>query len=129
MNGVTTATRLPHNLGGWIALLRRAEIPVLRDTADQLEELRAREDEVDAHLLAPVISADPMMCLKLLAHVSCHRSSRRLTDTETATAALVMIGIAPFFRDFGPQTTVQDHLDAHPLALEGLLRLLARSQR
>jgi len=129
MNGVTTTTRLPRDVGGWVAMWRHAEIPVLRETADQLEDLRAREDEVDAHLLAPLVSADPLMCLKLLAHVSCQRSSRRITDTETATAALVMMGIAPFFRDFGPQPTVQDHLADHPRALEGLLRLLTRSQR
>jgi HD-like signal output (HDOD) protein len=79
--------------------------------------------------LAPVVSADPLMCLKLLAHVSSHRSSRRVTDTETATAALVMMGIGPFFRNFGPQPTVQDKLADDARALDGLMRLLARSQR
>ena len=129
MNGVTTPTRAAHDVGGWAALWRQAEIPVLRETAEQIEELRAREEEVDAHLLAPVISADPLMCLKLLAHVSSHRSSRRVTDTETATAALVMMGIGPFFRNFGPQPTVQDKLADDARALDGLMRLLARSQR
>ncbi len=129
MNGVTTPTRAAHDVGGWVALWRQAEIPVLRETAEQIEELRAREEEVDAHLLAPVISADPLMCLKLLAHVSSHRSSRRVTDTETATAALVMMGIGPFFRNFGPQPTVQDKLADDARALDGLMRLLARSQR
>jgi len=129
MIGVTTPNRTAHDVGGWAALWRQAEIPVLRETAEQIEELRAREDEVDAHLLAPVVSADPLMCLKLLAHVSSHRSSRRVTDTETATAALVMMGIGPFFRNFGPQPTVQDRLADDARALDGLMRLLARSQR
>ncbi|HET7526702.1 MAG TPA: HDOD domain-containing protein [Burkholderiaceae bacterium] len=120
---------MPRDVAAWVALWRHADVPVLRETAEQLEDLRAREDEVDAHLLAPLVSADPLMCLKLLAHVSSRRSSRRITDTETATAALVMMGIAPFFREFGPQPTVQDHLAAYPKALEGLLRVLARSQR
>jgi len=129
MNGVTTPVRAAHDVGGWVALWRQAEIPVLRETAEQIEELRAREDEVDAHLLAPVVGADPLMCLKLLAHVSSHRSSHRVTDTETATAALVMMGIGPFFRNFGPQPTVQDKLADDARALAGLMRLLARSQR
>jgi HD-like signal output (HDOD) protein len=129
MSGVTTPMRTAHDVGGWAALWRQAEIPVLRETAEQIEALRAREDEVDAHLLAPVVSADPLMCLKLLAQVSNHRSSRRITDTETATAALVMMGIGPFFRNFGPQPTVQDKLADNPPALSGLMRVLARSQR
>jgi len=129
MIGVTTPMRRAHDVGGWTALWRQTEIPVLRETAEQIEELRTREDDVDAHLLAPVISADPLMCLKLLAHVSSHRSSRRITDTETATAALVMMGIGPFFRNFGPQLTVQDKLADEPRALGGLMRLLARAQR
>ena len=129
MIDATTPNRAAHDVGAWAALWRQAEIPVLRETAEQIEELRAREDEVDARLLAPVVSADPLMCLKLLAHVSSHRSSRRVTDTETATAALVMMGIGPFFRNFGLQPTVQDKLADDASALDGLMRLLARSQR
>jgi len=129
MNGVMSAQRRPHDVSAWAALWRDAEIPVLRATAEQVEALREREEEVDAHLLAPVISADPLMCLKLLAHVSRHRSSRRITDTETATAALVMLGIGPFFRSFGPQPSIEDTLAAQPPALDGLMRLLVRSQR
>lgn len=129
MSLTPTPTRTPRDVAGWVASWRHAEIPVLHETSEQIEELRSREEQVDARLLAPVISADPLMCLKLLAHVSKHRSSRRVTDTETATAALVMAGIGPFFRAFARQPTVQDRLVGRPRALEGLLRLLARAQR
>jgi HD-like signal output (HDOD) protein len=128
MNAVTVPMRAAHDARGWTALWRNAEIPILRRTAEQIEDLRAREDDVDARLLATVIGADPLMCLKLLAYVSSHRSARRVTDTETATAALVMIGIGPFFRAFGPQPTVEDRLGTTD-ALEGLLHVLQRSQR
>jgi HD-like signal output (HDOD) protein len=121
--------RIPRDAAGWVALWRHAEIPVLAETAQQIEELRVREDEVDARMLAGVISTDPLMCLKLLAHVSAHRTSNRLTDTETATAALVMLGIGPFFRRFGPQPSVQERLRARPQALDGLMRVLARARR
>jgi HD-like signal output (HDOD) protein len=110
-------------------LWRHAEIPVLEETAQQIEELRAREDDVDARMLASVVSTDPLMSLKLLAHVSTHRSSSRVTDTETTTAALVMMGIGPFFRQFGPQPSVQQRMSAQPEALAGLMRVLARARR
>ena len=121
--------RIPRDAAGWVSLWRHAEIPVLEETAHQVEELRAREDDVDARLLAGVVSTDPLMCLKLLAHVSTHRSSSRVTDTETATAALVMMGIGPFFRAFGPQPTVQQRMDGQPEALAGVMRVLARARR
>jgi HD-like signal output (HDOD) protein len=132
MNTVTPLaprTRIPRDAGGWVSLWRNAEIPILEETAVQIEELRAREDDVDARLLAGVVSSDPLMCLKLLAHVSTHRSSSCITDTETATAALVMMGIGPFFRRFGPQPSVQDRLSGQPDALAGLLRVLTRARR
>ena len=123
------APRLPRGVEGWVAVWRSADIPVLDDTSMSIEELRAREDAVDARLLAETINGDPLMCLKLLAHVSTHRSSRRITDAETATAALVMMGIGPFFRNFARQPTVQERLAGHPDALAGLQAVLRRARR
>jgi len=128
-DALSPAARIPRDAGAWVSLWRHAEIPILQETAQRIEELRSHEDDVDARLLSNVISADPLMCLKLLAHVSTHRSSSRVTDTETATAALVMMGIGPFFRRFGPQPSVQDQLHEKPEALAGLLRVLARARR
>ena len=125
----TTESRIPRDVGGWVALWRDAQIPVLRQTAVAIEELRAREDFVDARMIASSIAGDPLMCLKLLAHVSTHRSARHITDTETTTAALVLLGIGPFFRNFGAQPTVEDHLATHPDALEGLMAVLERARR
>jgi HD-like signal output (HDOD) protein len=124
-----TRQRRPRDVDGWVALWRQAEIPVLRETSIQLEELRLREDVVDARLLAECISGDPLMCLKLLAHVSTHRTARRVTDAETATAALVLMGIGPFFRHFGLQPTIEDQLAAQPQALTGLQAVLHRARR
>ncbi|KAI1693100.1 hypothetical protein Ddc_23148 [Ditylenchus destructor] len=81
--------------------------PVLASTAEQLELWRANEDAVDAHLLGEFLNKDPLMTLKLLAHAASQRSSRLLTDAETVTAALVLMGITPFFRAFGEQPTVR----------------------
>lgn len=117
------------SVAAWAAHFLRAEIPVLADTADLIDALRENEDAVDANLLGETIAADPLMTLKVMAHVSTHRSSRRITDAETVTAALVMLGISPFFRAFGPQSTVEEHLVEMPQALEGLHAVLRRANR
>ncbi|MES3013487.1 MAG: HDOD domain-containing protein [Pseudomonadota bacterium] len=117
------------DLAAWTAHFRAAEIPVLAQTADALEALRANEDGVDANGLGETIATDPLMTLKVLAHASAHRSARVVTDVETVIAALVMMGISPFFRAFGPQPTVEDRLAGDPDALQGLTDTLARAHR
>ena len=117
------------NLAAWTAHFRVAEIPVLAQTAEALEALRANEDGVDANSLGEMIANDPLMTLKVLAHSSRHRSERVVTDVETVIAALVMIGISPFFRAFGPQPTVEERVAAEPEALQGLTDTLERAHR
>ena len=113
----------------WVAMFDRLDIPVLATTADAIEEWRANEDAVDAHLLAESLDSDPLMTLKLLRHVAVLRRGRDQSDAETATEALVMLGITPFFRAFGPQPTVEALLACRPEALAGLRQVLRRSHR
>lgn len=118
-----------HNLAAWTDCFRSAEIPVMAATAEALEAMRANEDAVDANLLGEMIASDPLMTLKVLAHAGTRRSKRLTTETETVTAALVMMGISPFFRAFRPQPTLDDRLSHIPEALEGLQNVLRRSHR
>ncbi len=117
------------DLESWTRYFRDAQIPVLAKTSAALETLRADEDNVDAHLLGATIECDPLMSLKLLAHVAAKRRADTATETESVTTSLVMTGISPFFRDFGPQPTVEDLLHDQPQALEGLRTLLHRADR
>ncbi|MEQ1686851.1 MAG: HDOD domain-containing protein [Burkholderiaceae bacterium] len=117
------------DLAAWTAHFRAAEIPVLAHTSEALEALRINEDDVDANSIGEMISNDPLMTLKVLAYSSAHRGSRVVTDTETVTAALVMMGISPFFGSFGVQPTVEDRLRDEPEALAGLNRTLQRAHR
>lgn len=127
------ANRLLHaplrDLAAWTHHFLDAQIPVQGDTVDALEALRANEDEVDANLLGDLIAGDPLMTLKVMAHASRHRSTRMLTDPETVTAALVMMGIGPFFRAFPPQPAIEDWLAPVPAACEGLRGVLQRAHR
>ena len=117
------------DLDAWTRYFREAEIPVLASTSRALEALRADEDNVDASMLAAVIEADPLMTLKLLAHVAGKRRPGTFTETENVTTSLVMTGISPFFNSFGLQPTIEDWLHDQPLALQGLQALLRRAER
>ena len=119
----------PAGIAEWAACFDAAELPVLQSTSDAIEDMRVCEDAVDAHVLADVLSNDPLMTLKVLAHVARIRAGREGTDPETMTAALVMLGIGPFFRDFGPQPTIEDQLADRPEALQGFCSVLDRSHR
>lgn len=123
------ARRTPQDVAGWVAAWRDAPIPVLEASAQQLEMLRPLEDDVDARLLAETFGHDPLMSLKVLTQVSRRHGGRMVTDAETLTAALVMMGVGPFFRHFGPQVSVEQHLADRPDALEGLRAVLKRARR
>ena len=118
------------DLAAWLAYFRDAPIPVLDATAAAVQELAANEDAVDAHMLAETVSADPLMTLKLLAHIG--SKSRRDTDVETVVAALVLLGIGPFFRHFGELPTLSQTLYGTLEEAEvhaGLQAVLKRSNR
>jgi HD-like signal output (HDOD) protein len=121
--------RAARDLSAWADQFEAASLPVLGTTADTIEELRANEDAVDAHLLAEAIGSDPLMVLKVLAHVAALRRGREGSDTETVTEALVMLGITPFFRDFGLQLATEDVLQGQPAALHGFRKTLRRAHR
>jgi HD-like signal output (HDOD) protein len=118
------------DLSAWLAHFRSASIPVLDETAAAVGELATNEDAVDAHLLSETIASDPLMTLKLLAHVG--SNSRRETGVETVVSALVLLGIGPFFRQFGELQTISRALTATADASEvqaGLQAVLDRSHR
>ena len=117
------------DLAAWTRYFRDSEIPVLEKTANELERLRADEDAVDASTLGELIQTDPLMTLKVLAHVAGRRRVGADTDTETVTTSLVMMGISPFFRNFGQQPTVEQQLHDQPEALLALQELLRRAER
>ena len=117
------------DLNAWTRYFRAAQIPVLADTSDALELLRADEDNVDAHRLGDIIDRDPLMTLKLMAHVAGKRRPGAVTQTESVTTSLVMMGITPFFNTFGTQPTAEGWLADQPLAWAGLESLLRRAER
>lgn len=125
----TRLTQPLPDLAAWVAWFRDADIAVMADTADTLEAMREREDDVDANLIGEMIAGDPLMTLKVMAYGATHRSARVVTQPETVTSTLVMMGISPFFRAFGAQPVLGDVLADHPEALSGLNEVLRRASR
>jgi len=119
---------LPH-IGAWTHYFKEAEIPIMAATARAIEDMRANEDDVDANALTAVIQTDPLMTLKLLAKVATLQRPGSMTEIESVVTSLVLMGIAPFFRHFGPQPTVEDWLADQPQAQQGLQMLLKRAER
>lgn len=119
----------PPGLANWSACFDAGELPVLASTSSLIEVLRANEDAVDAHLLAEGLAEDPLMTLKIHARLAEIRRGKDGTDAETLVSALVMMGITPFFKLFGPQPSVEAALQNHPEALAGFSAVLARTHR
>lgn len=118
------------DLAAWSQYLTGQPIPVLFDTAEELRllaEVEARRGTVDAHLINDAIGDDPLMTLRVLAHVAQHRADRQVTDVHTVTAAVVLMGIGPFFDSVEPLRVLDDHLAAHPRAIAEIHRLIRRA--
>ena len=124
----------PRDVATWVARFDVERLCVLQGTAVEIEDWRAVEDTVDARLLSETLGTDPLMTLKLLAHVARGRSplpwgADSRSDAETVTEALVLLGIGPFFRAFAVQPTVEQALADRPDALAGFHAVLRRAHR
>ena len=121
------------DVAAWTAYLAQADIPVLAASADALERLRSQEDaregSVDANRLGEALARDPLMTLRVLAHMARHRPPRRATDPQTVTAAAVLLGVPPFFRVFGAPPVAEECLAGRPEALAGFGAALRRATR
>lgn len=117
------------SLDAYVAYFNQHELPVLKKTQRALAELRAREDTVSGKEIAHLVLQDPLMTLKVLAYIEAHRGRRQNHDITTIGHAIMMLGITPFFREFDALPTVEERLKAHPQALLGVVKVIARARR
>jgi HD-like signal output (HDOD) protein len=120
-------------LDAWTAYFASASIPVLPRTADAMDWLRGCEHDLDAHSIAEFLTGDPLMTLKVFSLVATLRRPSATDDEDivagTLTAALVYLGVSPFFRAFETLQTTEDLLSDRPEALAGLNEVLSRATR
>lgn len=113
----------------WVAFFARTGLPVLRNSVHELERLRENAETANGRILARVIQHDPLLTLRVMAYIEANRGARQTTDITTIDRAIMMIGIAPFFRDFQNLPVVEDMLKDHPQALLGLLKAIGRARQ
>lgn len=125
-------TRPLPDLAAWTERIRCLPIPVLSATAAEITLLAQAEEErgcVDAAMIARAVEDDPLMTLRLMVHTGTHRHARQVTDAETVTAAVLLMGVTRFFRDFSSLETIEQHLVDQAEAQAGLAKVLARAHR
>ena len=58
----------------WVEFFKTAEIPVLKQTAREIGDLRADEDNASTRDITSVVLNDPMMVFKVLSYAQQHKS-------------------------------------------------------
>ena len=92
------------------AISAAPRFPVLRETVEALDALRANEERTDANSIGEMIGGDPAHDAESArVRVRAPRPQRG-HRAETVISALVMMGIPPFFRAFAAADAVEDRL-------------------
>ncbi|MDR0702723.1 MAG: HDOD domain-containing protein [Azoarcus sp.] len=123
---VMLAHALP-SIEAYVDFFLQQPLPVLRRTIGEFNQLQRDIDSVTHQGIATAVLGDPLMAIRLLAHIETHRKRAQNHDIVTVNGALVMMGIIPFFRAFGKLPTVEDVLAPYPRALLGLLKVIGRA--
>ena len=121
--------RASRNISGWVDFFESADIPVLRQTARELAQLYAREEETGARDITRVVINDPLMTLKVLAYANNHRGRHQLQDLAQVEQAIIMMGSSTFFEKIPTVLNVEDVLKQHASSLVDLLKLMVRAHR
>ncbi len=111
----------------WVTILTRANLPVLKQTARDLNALRADDERLTATAVANIIARDPIMTVKLLRYLQQHKHKIQTTEVIQVEQALLMLGIEPVFRQVAPEPLVEDALNTKIPALLQLLHVVHRS--
>lgn len=113
----------------WVDHFAGIELPILRLTANRLAELRDTANNINTRALAQIVVHDPLMTLRLFRTMKANRSARQVVDITTVERILVMIGTERFFSSCQDLPIIEHQLKAHPKAMLGLLKSVARSRQ
>ncbi len=124
-----TEARANRNISDWVAFFENADIPVLRQTARELAQLKEREDETGARDITRVVINDPLMTFKVLTFANNNRSRHQLQDLVQVEQAIIMMGTSTFFEQIPTVPHVEEMLSHHVAALVDLIKLVVRAHR
>jgi HD-like signal output (HDOD) protein len=114
-------------LAAAVTVLGGQDLPVLRQTLEELRRLRKQEDRITGRDISRVVLRDPMMTLRVLRYAESKRTSRQPTDITTVEHAVMMHGITSFFANFSKLKTIEEVLAGYPQALRGALGVISRA--
>jgi HD-like signal output (HDOD) protein len=120
---------IDNRLNARIAFLTQADIPVLKQTARELDALREDANKLSARNVANAISGDPMLTVKLLRYLQQHKRRSQTSEVIQIEQALLMLGVEAFYNKVPPAPLVQDALKGQTEALVHLLHVVHRSHR
>jgi HD-like signal output (HDOD) protein len=113
----------------WLAFFLQADIPVLTQTACELQRLHENEAQMDPSHIARVVAEDPLMTVKLLRFLQTHKHASQRYELINITQILLMIGVETFYREVPASPVVEDILHDHHEALEPLQKTIRRARR
>ncbi|MDR3221529.1 MAG: HDOD domain-containing protein [Candidatus Accumulibacter sp.] len=113
----------------WIEYFSAVDMPILRQTARRLEEIRQSIDHVNGRDIAAIVLQDPLLAIKVLAYIQQFRGKYLHSDITTIDNAVMMLGVEPFFAHFESLTTIEAMLKSEPQAQLGVLHVIRRVQR
>ncbi|MBC7624208.1 MAG: HDOD domain-containing protein [Aeromicrobium sp.] len=119
------------SLAAWTRHYSSQPIPVLGRTVLAIKALGADQERVSARDIAAEVRRDPLMTLQTLiwaGKAMRKRSQAGLAgEIETVEAAVVMMGVTSFFRDFIDLESFEVRLHDYPEARLQLLRVIGRA--
>lgn len=80
-------------LADWVNFLTTAEIPVLKQTARNLEILKQDENNLNARSYANIVKNDPLMTVKLMRYMQKHKHRCQEHDVMEAEQIVLMLGL------------------------------------
>jgi HD-like signal output (HDOD) protein len=117
------------SIESWVNFFSQVEIPLLKQTARDLAQLRENPDKLSARAVAQVIAVDPMLTAKVLRYLQQHKHRSQTSEVVQVEQALIMMGVDAFFDKIPPQPLVQEVLKNDMEALIQLLHVIHRSHR
>ncbi|SEF40075.1 HDOD domain-containing protein [Nitrosomonas ureae] len=115
-------------LSDWINFLTKAEIPVLKQTARNLEILTKDEQNLNARSYASVVKNDPLMTVKLMRYMQDHKHRCQEHDVMEAEQIAMMLGLETMLKKIPPKPLAEEVLGhSNMSALVHLLKTAHRS--
>jgi len=111
----------------WVQAFQDQEIPVLRQTEQNLADLSTHSDDLSPAQIAAVVYRDPLMTLRVLRFVNALPRGRLAGEVTTVEHSIMMLGITPFFDQFSNLSFIEDHLASNNFAFTGLMQVISRA--